>query len=121
MKIIGLTGPSGSGKGYVCEIFSSYGIRAIDTDKTVHTLYESDEECRNELQREFGDSIFTSYGNVCRKTLAQIVFSDREKLARLNSIVHKYVIKKCEEEIKKAQSEAELEEKNEVIIFYKKW
>ncbi len=107
MKIIGLTGPSGSGKGYVCGIFSSYGIRSIDTDKTVHTLYERDKECRNELLEEFGEGIFDTDGNVCRKTLAQIVFSDREKLARLNSIVHKYVIKKCEEEIKKARINGE--------------
>lgn len=107
MKIIGLTGTSGSGKGYVSEIFSSYGIRSIDTDKTVHTLYESDEKCRNELRGEFGDSIFDADGNICRKTLAQIVFSDREKLDKLNSIVHRYVIKKCEEEIEKARINGE--------------
>lgn len=107
MKIIGLTGTSGSGKGYVCGIFSSYGISSIDTDKTVHALYESDKECRNELLEEFGESIFDTDGNICRKALAQIVFSDREKLARLNSIVHKYVIKKCEEEIDKARARGE--------------
>jgi dephospho-CoA kinase len=107
MKIIGLTGPSGSGKGYVSEIFSSYGIRSIDTDKTVHALYESDKECRKELLEEFGESIFDKDGNVCRKTLAQIVFSDREKLLRLNSIVHKYVRKKCDEEIEKSRINGE--------------
>ncbi|MBQ1225832.1 MAG: dephospho-CoA kinase [Clostridia bacterium] len=107
MKIIGLTGPSGSGKGYVSEIFSSYGIRSIDTDKTVHALYESDKECRNELLAEFGESIFDAQGNICRKALAQIVFSDREKLLRLNSIVHKYVRKKCDEEIEKSRINGE--------------
>lgn len=107
MKIIGLTGPSGSGKGYVSAIFSSYGIRSIDTDKTVHSLYESDAQCQTELLEEFGESIFDTDGNVCRKTLAQIVFSDREKLDKLNNIVHKYVRKRCEEEFDKARINGE--------------
>jgi len=107
LKIIGLTGTSGSGKGYVSAIFSSYGIRSIDTDKTVHTLYESDEECRNELREEYGDGIFDEDGNINRKALAAIVFSDKEKLVKLNSIVHKYVIKKCDEEKEHAKMRGE--------------
>lgn len=107
MKIIGLTGTSGSGKGYVCSLFSSYGIKSIDTDKTVHALYSDDEDCRNELREEFGEEIFDAQGNICRKTLASIVFSNREKLIRLNTIVHKYVIKKCDEEKQAAKIRGE--------------
>ncbi len=107
LKVIGLTGTSGSGKGYVCELFSSYGIRSIDTDKTVHALYSEDEDCRNELREEFGENIFDCEGNICRKTLASIVFSNKERLADLNRIVHKYVIKKCEEEIYAAKIRGE--------------
>ena len=107
MKIIGLTGTSGSGKGYVCSLFSSYGIKSIDTDKTVHALYSDDEDCRTELREEFGEGIFDAQGNICRKTLASIVFSNKEKLIRLNTIVHKYVIKKCDEEKQAAKMRGE--------------
>ena len=107
MKIIGLTGTSGSGKGYVCSLFSLYGIKSIDTDKTVHALYSDDEDCRNELREEFGEGIFDAQGNICRKTLASIVFSNKEKLIRLNTIVHKYVIKKCDEEKQAAKMRGE--------------
>lgn len=103
MKVIGLTGTSGSGKGYVCDIFASYSIKSIDTDKIVHALYKKDDECKRELRNEFGEDIFNSYGSVCRTRLRKIVFSDKEKLQRLNKIVHKHVIKKSEEKIKKAQ------------------
>lgn len=97
MKIIGLTGTSGSGKGFVCALLESYGIESVDTDSVVHELYEKDVECRNELREAFGEEIFAQDGSLCRPRLAEIVFSDKEKLALLNATVHKYVIKKCDE------------------------
>ncbi len=102
MKVIGLTGSSGSGKSYVCNIFASYSVRSIDADKIVHALYKKDDTCKEELRREFGDSIFNPYGSVCRTRLRKIVFSDKEKLQRLNKIVHKHVVKKIDEKLKDA-------------------
>ena len=103
MKVIGLTGTSGSGKGYACTVFARYGIRSLDTDKIVHALYKKDDECKSELRAEFGDQIFNPYGSVCRTRLRKIVFSDKEKLGRLNTIVHKHVILKSNEKIKQAR------------------
>ena len=102
VKVIGLTGTSGSGKGYVCSVFAELGISSIDTDALVHALYESCTECKDELAKEFGCDIFDSCGTVRRKVLAAKVFSDRSRLASLNHIVHKYVIRECESIIKKA-------------------
>ncbi len=107
MKVIGLTGTSGSGKSYACEIFAMYKIKSVDTDKVVHALYKKDEECKNELRQEFGDGIFNEKGSVCRTRLRKIVFSDKEKLEKLNKIVHKYVIKKCNEKIENALEKGE--------------
>ena len=103
MKIIGLTGASGSGKGYVSAVFSKYSITAVDTDKVVHALYKKDDECKRELRETFGEGIFNPYGSVCRTRLRKIVFSDPEKLKTLNSVVHKHVIRKCEEKIADAR------------------
>ncbi len=107
MKVIGLTGTSGSGKSYACKIFALYKIKSVDTDKVVHALYKKDEECKNELRREFGDGIFNEKGSVCRTRLRKIVFSDKEKLEKLNKTVHKYVVKKCNEKIEKAAKKGE--------------
>ena len=38
MLTIGLTGPSGAGKGTVASLFASYGVPSIDTDKVYHSL-----------------------------------------------------------------------------------
>ena len=92
---VGITGGSGSGKGYVCSILKEMGYPCIDTDAIVHTLYSTSEACLAELKDEFGEEIFYN-GEVVRQKLANIVFSDTAKLKALNSIVHRYVILECD-------------------------
>ncbi len=94
MRIIGLTGPSGSGKGALGEIFETVGIPCIDTDKVYHELLIPPSACVNELVNKFGDIVLRD-GLIDRKKLAEIVFSDKSgKLQKkLNAITHKYVIK----------------------------
>lgn len=96
MIVIGLTGPSGSGKGACDSVFDSLGIPCIDTDKVYHDLLVPHSPCVNELSLAFGKDILTSEGYIDRKALAKIVFSDgsEERASLLNSITHKYVIEK---------------------------
>ena len=91
MLLIGLTGVSGSGKGYVCEIFARYGIPSVDSDRIVHELYESSDGCISTLRKLFGDSVIKEDGTVDRAALAQTVFSDKDKLKLLNAAVHRFV------------------------------
>lgn len=91
MFIIGLTGSSGSGKGYVDSVFEKNNIRCTDTDKIVHKLYEGKNECTEEIRHSFGDCVIFPDGSVNRKRLGEIVFRERSALERLNHIVHRYV------------------------------
>ena len=95
MKLIGLTGPSGSGKGYVSLLFAKQGIPSIDTDAIVHRLYREDASCIASLEEAFGP-ICGEDGGVDRRKLAAIVFADRESLALLNRIVHRLVWQEVE-------------------------
>ncbi|MBO5778369.1 MAG: dephospho-CoA kinase [Clostridia bacterium] len=96
MKLVGLTGTTGSGKGYVSGLFAQRGIDSIDTDAIVHSLYREDHHCIAELEAEFGP-IRGEDGSVNRKQLASIVFANESKLARLNAIVHRLVRQRVEE------------------------
>lgn len=96
MKIIGLTGPSGSGKGYVCEILAAHGIPSVDTDAVYHSLLCPPSDCLDELRSTFGDSIITKAGTLDRRALADIVFSDKHSLEQLNSVTHKYILARTE-------------------------
>lgn len=111
MKILGITGRSGSGKGYVCALFSEQGIPIIDTDKIVHRLYRENGDCIADLAEQFGP-ILTETGEIDRKKLAQIVFSDDSKLAKLNMIVHRYV----KNEIKRIFASLDEQGKDAVLI-----
>lgn len=91
MKVIGLTGNSGSGKGYVCSLFARHGIDSVDTDDLVHKMYMGKNACTDALRNTFGDKIFADDGSVDRRKLADIVFSDSKSLRVLNDIVHHHV------------------------------
>ena len=94
MKIIGLCGGSGSGKGAVGKIFSENGYFTIDTDKVYRDITDNTSRCLDALVCEFGGDILNSAGTLNRKALADIVFSDKVKLRRLNAITHKFVLER---------------------------
>ncbi len=93
--LIGMCGRSGSGKGYVCDLFRDFGIPSVDTDGVYRTLTAApgESECMRELTAYFGDEIRLPDGSLDRKKLASIVFSgDGEKLSMLNRITHKHIL-----------------------------
>lgn len=101
MKIIGLTGPSGSGKGWICAILKEWGIPSVDTDAVYHSLLCPPSACLDELHAGFGDSIMTADGTLDRRALAKMVFSNDQLLSRLNVITHKYILGETEPVLKK--------------------
>lgn len=105
IKIIGLCGRSGSGKGYVSKIFASFGIPSVDTDKLYGEIVSmKDSPCLKELSREFGGDIITAEGTLNKKALSAIVFSDDKRLQKLNSITHKYILAETEKRIEELKN-----------------
>ncbi len=89
MKIIGLSGRTGSGKTTALKVAEDMGALALDCDKIYLELTESSEDLKSELTAEFGDVYI---GNTLdRKKLANKVFGDENALKSLNRISHKYV------------------------------
>lgn len=98
-RIIGLTGPIGSGKSYIARLFKKCGIKTIDADRVYHLLTNKSTKLTEDISAAFGDSVINPDGSLNRPALATIVFGDSEKLKRLNEITHSVVIdtilKKC--------------------------
>lgn len=91
MKIIGICGSSGSGKSTVCSILSSFGAQILDCDQIYHELVSKRSPCLDEIAREFGDFLIVN-DRLDRAALAKIVFSNPDRLARLNQISHHHVL-----------------------------
>ncbi len=93
MLTIGLTGQSGAGKGEFSRVFCRYdGVVCIDTDKTARDVVKKGEPCLKELCEYFGDGILDTCGNLDRKKLASVAFSDAENHKKLNEITHRYIM-----------------------------
>ena len=93
MLIVGLTGSSGSGKGYVCDILKSVGIPCLDTDKLCHDVYMKGNECYDDLVRNFGDVILGDDGEIDRKKLFNLTFTDNDKYERLTSVAFYHIMR----------------------------
>ena len=101
LKIIGLTGGSGAGKGEVCAILQKYGIPAVNTDAVYHALLETDAALKNELTAAFGEDILEN-GSISRARLAKSVFvgaGHADRLHTLNAITHKYIMARAWETV----------------------
>lgn len=92
MYKVGLTGGIGSGKSKVAELFRARGIAVYDSDSRAKALMNGSEELRCALVAVFGPECYTDNG-LNRAWLAERVFSDKEALSRLNSIVHPAVMR----------------------------
>lgn len=95
--IIGLTGGSGTGKSSAARFFEKEGFVIVDFDRISREVTAKGSECLKELEENFGSIIIDADGNLNRKALGEIVFADEEKLALLNRIEHKYILKKSDE------------------------
>ena len=90
MIIVGLTGGIGSGKSTVINYFKELGITCYQADDEAKKLMNSDKGLIKKIKNSFGDSIYIN-SKLDRKKLSTIVFTDKQKLELLNSIVHPYV------------------------------
>ena len=89
--IIGLTGGIGSGKSAAGRFFELLEITVIDADQLAKEALVIDTSGFNQAIDFFGSSVLDAAGHIDREELRAIVFSDPDKKAKLESIVHPIV------------------------------
>jgi len=108
--LIGLTGGIGSGKSTVSAALAERGAVVVDADAIVRELQQPGTEVFDEMVDRFGPGIIGEDGNLDRAAVAELVFTDPEALAALNSIVHPRVGIEIERRL------AELRETDQVVV-----
>ena len=91
MLNVGLTGGIASGKSTVAKMFVKNGAHLIDFDGLAHEVQEPEKPAWKEVVNHFGERILQPDKKIDRVKLGNIVFTDKEKLAELNNIVHPLV------------------------------
>ena len=114
--IIGLTGGIGSGKTTVANFFSEFKNVAIYiADIEAKKLMNTSVIIKEKLINEFGDEAF--YNNeLNRKYISDIVFSNKEKLTALNSIVHPEVKNHFKEFVKNNSNKSYIVYENAILF-----
>lgn len=92
----GLTGGIGCGKSVVAAMLREFGCAVLEADPLAHELIEPGQPAFAEVVREFGPGVQEPAGRIDRAKLGAIVFADREKLSRLDRIVHPRVFEELE-------------------------
>ena len=103
--IIGITGSSGSGKSTVCEILQKkYGVLVINADKIARQLSKKGTYYLADIIEQFGTDILLENGELNRKKLAEIIYTNPEKRELLNRCTFKHIREEIELEIRKVET-----------------
>lgn len=106
MKIIGITGSSGTGKTTVSKILGEYDyIEIIDCDKIAKEIAVPGNIYLETIKKEFGSEYFLVDGNLNRRMLAETIYNNKEKLEKLNNITFKYVVEEILNQINKIKED----------------
>lgn len=105
MLRIGLTGGIGAGKTVVSEKFKQfYNTPVIDADTISRQLMQVGSETYKEIIAAFGEKVITNTGELDRKFLRDVVFSDATKRIQLESIIHPKVRTEINRQVKSLRS-----------------
>ena len=87
MLVVALTGGIGAGKSTVAQNFAELGALVVDADQLARIAIERGSDGFAEVLLRFGDDIILN-GDIDRKKLAEIVFSDEGARKDLEKIIH---------------------------------
>ena len=97
MKLIGITGKTGTGKSTIATILAQkLDAQYVDIDKIGHQA-TSDPHISNKLCDIFDNELLDSDGMINRKRLGNIVFSDTDKMQILTDITWEYMEHKLDD------------------------
>lgn len=96
MLKIGITGGMGSGKTTVCKVFEILGIPVFYADIVAKSIMQTDTVLKKDIVTTFGESSYSSQGELNRQYISSLVFNNENELEKLNALVHPAVFRAFE-------------------------
>jgi dephospho-CoA kinase len=108
LHVFGLTGGIGSGKSTVASRFRERGLPVIDADVLAREVVRKGTPGLEEIVQRFGKGVLDADGELDRKKLAALVFSDETARRDLNQITHPRVRDLALERVQELEAKGEL-------------
>ena len=112
MQMIGLTGGIATGKTTVSKMLTEFGVPVIDADVIYRTLSEKGNRVWKAVYEAFGEDYFLANGDMDRKTLGDLIFSDSLAREKLNQLTHPIV----KEEMQRILAQIEEEQDPPLVV-----
>ena len=101
---VGLIGNLASGKSTVARYFAALGVDVINADDIAKELTTPFQPAFDSIVAHFGKSILTDAGDINRRQLRQLIFSQERERLWLEQLLHPLIRKRIEERINTTQS-----------------
>lgn len=89
MKLIGITGGVGAGKSAILSYLQeNFNCRVELADLIAHKVKEPGQPCYDKLVELLGQKVLDEDGTINKGKMAEIIFSDDDKLKAVNAIIH---------------------------------
>jgi dephospho-CoA kinase len=88
---VGLTGGIGCGKSTIAEAFKVLGVNVYNSDMRAKWLNENDMRIISGLKELLGNEVYTPQGKLNRSYMASRIFTDKELLSKVNTLIHPIV------------------------------
>ena len=105
MLVIGLTGSIGTGKSESARQLEALGASVISADQVGHEAYTPNTDAWEQVVATFGDGILQEDGEIDRRKLGAIVFSETAQLDKLNAIMHPRMARMVSDKIETLRTE----------------
>src|SRR5713226_7882889 len=105
MLKVGLTGSIAVGKSFVLSVLAELGCHVLDADATARDVVAPGTLGLKAVVETLGDDILNADGTLDRAKLAAVVFADEAKRMQLNSILHPFIIRAQDEQMREREKE----------------
>ena len=120
--VIGLTGSIGTGKSEAARQLEALGASIISADQVGHEAYTPNTEAWEQVVAAFGDDILQDDGEIDRRKLGAVVFSDPGQLEKLNQIMHPRMARMVADKIEELRAQgAEVVVVEAALLFEAGW
>jgi len=86
--IVGITGGIACGKTEAGRVLEGMGVLVLDADEVARFISKYEPQTCDAIAQAFGKQVFSPYGMLDRRALAEIVFSSPGERAKLERILH---------------------------------